>query len=772
MASLPAAPRGRTYSPRRLRLVVILLTLVTLPLVFGTATLIYYYLRYSVQVEQRLQGERWLAPSRLYSRPVTLRAGMALQEADLLRLLNALRYEERADGSPGPGQYVPPAEGRLRFAPRVLGDVPGEPLVAAFDKGRLKELRGEKTRAVYRELTLERALLTALFDENREKRRRVKFEQLPEHLVQAVLSIEDRRFFSHAGLDPFRIIGAAIRNMRTEGPPQGGSTITQQLAKNFFIAQRDGGWERSLTRKAHEALFAFVLERRATKQEILELYLNEIYLGQVGSFSINGVGEAARLYFDKDVANVSLVEGALLAGMIQSPNPYNPFRHPERAMRRRNQVLDAMVEAGYLETTAATAAKQEPVRAERSKARTDAPYYVDLVRSQLGERYASQDLLDGNLEIRTSLDLHLQTLAEQSLARGLENVEKLFKKARPQPVQGAILVLEPRSGAILALVGGRSYGASQYNRALKAKRQPGSTFKPFVYLAAFEATFDDPSLPPVTPATVVEDTPWVFFYEDKEYIPQNYEDEYFGHVTLRRALAKSLNVATVKVAEMVGYPRVAALWNERVKVGGEVKPYPALALGSFEVTPLQMASAYTVLANGGLKVDPVTILGVLDSKGEDIEQHDPPPPRRVVHEESAYLVTHMLRSVVNEGSAAAIRAQGLQGDIAGKTGTTNDMRDAWFIGYTGDLLAVVWVGFDDNTALNLPGSRAALPIWIDFMKAAMAGRDPVELRAPPENVIFVEIDKETGFRASARCPSRFSEAFIAGTEPMEICPLH
>ncbi|MCM2254653.1 MAG: PBP1A family penicillin-binding protein [Vicinamibacteria bacterium] len=767
MTSPPAAPRGRTYSPRRLRLVVILLTLITLPLVVGTSTLIYYYLRYSVQVEQRLQGERWLAPSRLFSRPVTVRAGMTLQEVDLQRFFNALHYEEKADGTPGPGQYVPPAAGRLRFMPRPVGDVPGEPLVAVFDKGRLKEIRGEKTRAAYRELTLERALLTALFDENREKRRRVQFEQLPEHLVQAVLAIEDRRFFSHAGLDPFRIIGAAVRNMRNEGRPHGGSTITQQLAKNFFLTP-----EVTLTRKLHEALFAFVLERRATKQEILELYLNEIYLGQVGSFSINGVGEASRLYFDKDIGNVNLVEAALLAGMIQSPNPYNPFRHPERAQKRRNQVLDAMVEAGYLKAEAADVAKKEPVKAERSKARTDAPYYVDLVRSQLGERYANQDLLGGNLEVQTSLDLHLQTLAEQSLARGLENVEKLFKKPRSQPVQGAILVIEPRTGSILALVGGRSYGASQYNRALKAKRQPGSTFKPFVYLAAFEATFDDPSLPPVTPATVVEDTPWVFFYEDKEYIPQNYEDEYLGHVTLRRALAKSLNVATVKVAEMVGYSRVADLWNKRVKVGGDVKPYPALALGSFEVTPLQMASAYTVFANNGLKVDPVTILKVADASGQVVEQYNPPPPRRVVHEESAFLVTHMLRSVVNEGSAAAIRAQGLQGDIAGKTGTTNDMRDAWFIGYTGDLLAVVWVGFDDNTALNLPGSRAALPIWIDFMKSALSGTTPAELRPPPENVVFVEIDKETGFRANSRCPHRFAEAFIAGTEPMEICQLH
>jgi penicillin-binding protein 1B len=588
-------------------------------------------------------------------------------------------------------------------------------------------------------------------------------------VIEAVLAIEDRRFFSHPGLDPFRILAAFIRNVRSESEiPHGGSTITQQLVKNFFLTP-----ERTLKRKGQEALLAFVLERRAQKKDILELYLNEIYLGQVGSFSINGVGEAARMYFHKDVANLTLPEAALLAGMIQSPNPYNPYRHAKRATERRNHVLRSMVEAGFLDARKAEAAMAEPLQVEAAAIEAvDAPYFVDLVKSQLAQRYASRDLVTQNLSIQTSLDLGLQALAQAALTSGLDRLEKLVKRKERPPIQGSLIALEPATGAVVALVGGRSYGASQYNRVIAARRQPGSTFKPFVYLTAFEATFEDPALPPITPATVVEDAPSVFFYENKEYIPQNYEDEYRGYVTLRQALAHSLNVATVKVAEMVGYDRVAELWNKKLGMGDSVKPYPALALGSFEATPLQMATAYNVLANGGLKVEPVTVLSVVDEKGQTLEQHNPAPPVRAVRQESAFLVTHMLRSVMNNGTAAAARAWGFQADAAGKTGTTNDLRDAWFVGYTPDLLCVVWVGFDDNSPLNLSGARAALPIWVDFMKGATAGTKPRQFAVPDSNIVFIDIDRDTGLLAGPGCPRVFSEAFVPGTEPMERCHLH
>ena len=492
-------PPGRAYSTRRFRLVVLFLTLATLPLVAGSAFLIYQYMRASVVVDRRLRSERWMVPSRLFTRPLVLRPGLVLDLPSLVKILNNLKYEQKADLPPAPGEFVL-RDGGIVLTPRPNPEATGEPVVVTFEKDRLKEMRGLETRKPYARQVLEPALITYLFDESREKRRFVKYRELPDHLVQAVLAIEDRRFFSHPGLDPLRIVGAALRNIRAESYIQGGSTITQQLVKNFFLTP-----ERTFKRKAQEALLAFVLERRADKQDILELYLNEIYLGQIGSFSINGVGEAARMYFHKDVGNLGLVESALLAGMIQSPNPYNPYRHPQRALERRNQVLKAMRDAEFIEPATAEAAMAQPLRVEPPTLDSaEAPYFVDLVKAQLGERYDSRDLTTQNLSVYTTLDLHLQGLAQAALSNGLDRVQKMIKRKAQAPVQGCLIAIEPKTGAIVALVGGRSYGSSQYNRVTQARRQPGSTFKPFVYLSAFEAVFEDPALPPITPATVVD----------------------------------------------------------------------------------------------------------------------------------------------------------------------------------------------------------------------------------------------------------------------------
>jgi len=764
----PTGSRGHTYSPQRLRLVLALLTILTLPVVIGSSILIYYYLRYSVMVDRRLHGERWLVPARIYARPVVLHAGLPLAAEDLVKVLNGLRYEQKNDVPSAPGEFALGARSVV-FIPRTSeGTV--EAVAVDFDKSAIRSLRGLTTKRPYATVTLEPELITYLFDDSREKKRIVKYEDLPDQFVKAVLAIEDRRFFSHPGLDPIRIVAAAVRNARAESYIQGGSTITQQLVKNFFLTP-----ERTIRRKLQEALLAFVLERRAEKKDILELYLNEVYLGQVGSFSIHGAGEAARMYFHKDVGNLTLPESAMLAGMIQSPNPYNPYRHPQRAMERRNLVLKAMVESGFVDTATAEKAEALPVRVEAPSIDTaEAPYFVDLVKSQLTQRYDEKDLATQNLTIYTSLDLPLQLLGQRVLAAGLDRIEKMVKRRRAdEPVQGALIALEPSSGAVLALVGGRSYGTSQYNRATQARRQPGSTFKPFVYLTAFEATFDDPSLPPITPATVVEDSPTTFIFGNKEYRPENYEDKYLGYVTLRKALANSLNNATVKVAEMVGYDRVASLWNKKLGMPDQVQPYPAVALGSFEATPIEMATAYNVLATGGLKVEPVTVLSVIDEHETTLQQHSTSAPR-VVHPESAFLVTNMLRSVLVSGTGAAAHALGLPDnvDAAGKTGTTNDLRDAWFAGYTPDLLCVIWVGYDDNSPINLSGAKAALPIWVDFMHGALGGRKTAEFPVPATNIVFVQIDPQTGLLATSSCPSTFSESFIAGTEPQEYCSWH
>jgi penicillin-binding protein 1B len=759
----PTGSRGNTYSPQRLRLVLILLTAVTLPVVIGCSVLIYYYLKFNVMVDRRLQGERWQVPARLYARPFVLRTGMPMNVRAFVNVLNGLKYEEKDDIPAAPGEFAVGAK-TVTFTPRSPG--PAEAVLVELDKDRVKEMRGLSTKRSYATLTLEPELITYLFDEAREKKRTVHYEEYPDHLIKAVLAIEDRRFFSHPGLDPFRIVGAAIRNIQAESYIQGGSTITQQLVKNFFLTP-----EKSFRRKAQEALLAFVLERRAHKKDILELYLNEVYLGQVGSFSISGIGEAARMYFHKDVGNLTLAEAALLAGMIQSPNPYNPYRHAKRATDRRNQVLRAMQEAGFVDAATAQATIAQPVRVESvSLDSSDAPYFVDLVKQQLSERYDTKDLATQNLSVHTSLDLSLQRLAQDVLREGLARVDKMIRRKDHPPLQGALIALEPSTGAVVALVGGRDYTQSQYNRATTAKRQPGSTFKPFVYLAAFEATFDDPALPPITPATVVEDAPTVFLFGRQEYAPQNYENDYKGYVTLRTALAHSLNNATVKVAEMVGFDRIADLWNRRFGMPSKVQPYPAIALGSFEATPLETAAAYNILANMGLKVPPVTVLEVRDEKGGTIEQHYPSPPR-VARPESTFLVVNMMRSVINNGTAAAARSMGFTADAAGKTGTTNDLRDAWFAGFTPDLLCVVWIGFDDNTPTGLSGSRAALPLWVEFMKGAQAGARG-EKFVPPPTVVFVNIDKQTGLLATPNCPQVIPESFVAGTEPREYCSWH
>ena len=363
-------------------------------------------------------------------------------------------------------------------------------------------------------------------------------------------------------------------------------------------------------------------------------------------------------------------------------------------------------------------------------------------------------------------------MAQETLETGLAELDAKLKRPDGMKLQGALISLDVKTGGILALVGGRSYTQSQFNRAVQAQRQPGSTFKPFVFLAAFEATLDDPALPPITPATVVDDSPYVFFYEDKEYIPRNFEDEYLGPVTLRRALAKSLNVATLKVAEMIGYERIANMWRDQMKISQAVQAVPSVALGSFEVSPLEMATAYEVLASGGYRREPFALLRASTEDGTVFDLGGNSSATRVIRQETTYLVTRMMESVLNEGTGAAARGLGFSAEAAGKSGTTNDTRDAWFAGFTPDIVTIVWVGYDDNSPVNLAGSRAALPIWTEFMKSAVAGLGNRGFLPPEEGVVFVNIDKATGLRANPNCGKVFSEAFLVGTEPMDeaICP--
>ncbi|MDP1571825.1 MAG: PBP1A family penicillin-binding protein [Vicinamibacterales bacterium] len=780
----PRARRGRRPLWRRVRRVLLALTL--LPLLAGAGLFAYYYPRFAAVIDERLHGERDRVIPRVFARPLTLHTGQFLSNADLIQRLNDLGYAERPRVQRA-GEFTVESSGVV-LMPRG-GDHPGTLVRVRFEAPAVAARAVSSTTpppaperlthldaggAPQAALTLEAPMLTALVGTSREKRRRVALDVMPAHLKEAVLAIEDRRFYGHPGIDPIRIAGALVTNMRGDLPYLvGASTITQQLTRNFFLTEEmaleQQTRERSLRRKLLEQFMAVILETRATKDQILELYLNEVYLGHRGSFALHGVAEASRMFYGKDLTNLSLAEAALLAGVIQSPGNHSPFTDNDRARERRNVVLRAMADAGYLSDEAATRAMSEPVTVVARALDFEAPYFIDYLGQALQDQYPGLTTRPGTLDVHTTLDLNLQRYAQAAVRDGLARVDAVLQRRRPGVrAQAALVAVDPRTGEVLALEGGRSYNQSQFNRAIHGRRQPGSVFKPFVYLAAFERAAAE-GRADLTPATMVWDEPTTWTFDDQEWSPRNYENSYDGHITLRRALALSKNIAAIKVAEQAGFDQIVALWK-RIGVGRTApEPYPSIALGVFEWTPFEVAEAYTLFPNGGATRALTGIARVLS--GTETLVPDPGHPRVVARPETTFLVTQMMRSVLNEGSAISARVQGFTADAAGKTGTTNDVRDAWFVGFTPELLTVVWVGFDDNQPLGLSGSQAALPIWTDFMRRALEGRPGVPFEPPP-GVSVVEIDRDTGLLALPTCPRVIGETFFAGTEPLEYCTLH
>jgi penicillin-binding protein 1B len=729
-------------------------------LVVGVITAVALWITFGRIIDRKLAGEQVEAP-RVYGRPFEIRRSQALSPVQLVQRLNDVGYAQRE---------TPASPGEFSLGPRTVsvvtrpnGDTPSRVLTVDFTAGNAPSVSritvgGE--RRVER-FALEAPLLAAL--SQGERRRHVPLASLPKHVVDAVLAIEDRRFFDHPGVDPIRAVGAIITNLRGDRPYlEGASTLTQQIVKNTFLTP-----EKTWRRKLQEQFMALVLESRFTKEEILELYLNDIVLGQRGPFAIHGVPEAARIFFGKDVRNLSLAEAATIAGLIQSPSRLAPFRNPERAKERRNVVLRAMVDAGVVSEAEATAAAEQPLVVTARALENEAPYFIDYASQLVAEEFEGLLERGTRVDTHTTLDLHLQRFAQEAVADGIAEVDKrLAGRKREGLPQVALVALDPRTGEILAMVGGRAYSQSQYNRALLARRQPGSVFKPFVYLAAFEETASGAAT--LTPATLMVDEPTTFLDGENIYEPANFEGEYEGAVTLRRALASSRNVVAIKVAEQIGYGKVAALWS-RLRVGTTARSYPSIALGVFEATPLEMAQAYTVFATGGVLQPLKSITRIVEQ--DRTREMTSAQPRRVAAADTTFLVTNMMRSVIDEGSAAGARSAGFRLDAAGKTGTTNDLRDAWFIGLTPELLTAVWVGYDDNQPLGLSGGQAAVPIWTRFMRRALAGRpnQPFEV---PDGIAFVDIDKDTGQRATANCPRVYSEAFLVGHEPTESCQTH
>ena len=747
----------------------------------------YLYVSYGRIIDARLHGERDRAVPRVFGRPITLQTGQHLTPAELIARLNDVGYTQKARVEAA-GEFA--IDRHMVVLISRGGDQSGKPLIVSFpEPPMLKKNTATPPPVAPRiarlqvsgnsvdRVTLDAPLLTALMTGTREKRRRVALDAIPARMQEAVLAIEDRRFYYHPGIDPIRMVGALISNLfGDKAYLSGASTITQQLARNFFLTdamaveQQTG--QRSTLRKIREQFMAIILETKATKDEILELYLNDVYLGHRGSFALHGVAEAAKIFYSKDVRNLTLSEAALIAGVIQAPQIHSPFNNPERARDRRNVVLRAMADADAITADAADRATKEPVAVVARAVDNEAPYFVDYMGGALDETVPGITAKPGVLDIYTTLDLNLQRHAQEAVREGIAKVDAMLARRKRGPrrvAQAALVAIDPRTGEILSFIGGRSYSQSQFNRAANARRQMGSTFKPFVYLAAFDKAADE-GTGDITPATIVFDEPTTWNFEGQEWSPRNYDGEYDGSITLRRALAMSRNIATVKVAEQTGYDKVVAMWRKtRIGEQDQVKPYPSVALGVVELTPLEVAEAYTVFPNHGTIKKLRSILNV-KSGDQDAKPKVAAGPK-VARPSAAFLVTHMMRSVLNEGTGAAARAMGFTLDAAGKSGTTNDLRDAWFVGFTPELLTVVWVGLDDNQPLGMSGAQAALPIWTSFMMKALAGHPNVGFEAPG-GVSFVEVDRDTGKLATPTCPRVTLEAFLSGTEPLASCELH
>lgn len=603
-------------------------------------------------------------------------------------------------------------------------------------------------------------LITNVSLRSRERRRLLRFGEIPQSLINAVVSVEDKRFFQHQGFDVRRIVKAAYVNIKSGRAAEGASTITMQLVRSLLLKR-----DKTFKRKGVQLFMALRLEQKLSKSQIFEYYANEVYLGHRGTYDIHGFGEAARVYFNKSIGALTLVEAATLAGVIQRPSYYNPFQFPERVRERRDQVLVLMRRNSYLTDRELVLAAAEALTLSPTAGESvEAPYYVDLVKAEIRRQVADVHPGREGYQVYSTLDLRLQRAAEEAVRIGMLSVDKQLHHPDTSP-QVALIALDPRTGAIKALIGGRDYNASQLNHTL-ASRQPGSVFKPFVYAAALRAA-EQKGAGTFTPATLLEDMPTTFWFDQQPYEPSNFKQQFGGEVTLRQALSQSMNVATIKLAERVGYGSVVGMARS-AGFGKEIQPTPSVALGAYESTPLEIAAAYTVFANQGMYVQPHMVSYVLGDDGARIYSHRP-VTHRALTPQVAYIMVNLLEEVLRSGTGASVRTRGFAAPAAGKTGTS---RDGWFAGFTSDLLCVVWVGFDDHRDLKLEGANSALPIWTEFMKRAVTVMGPPKSFQRPSGIVTVEIDPASGQLATPQCPDVRTEVFLAGTKPVKFCDRH
>jgi penicillin-binding protein 1B len=733
----------------------------------------YYYHEYRGLVEERLaKGPLLPASAQVFAAPQEVRPGQHLSAGSIAAALRRAGYN--GDGQLGSFQMRGDA---ILIKPGAQSYLATDGATITTTDGVVQTITAENGAALAT-YKLEPQLITAMSeDKNRTKRRMVTYDQIPPRMVQAVLAIEDRRFFEHGGINYGRTLKCAVQDVLAHHMSCGASTLTQQLARGFFLTP-----DKKLSRKMAEAMIAFQLEARFTKPQIFEMYANEIPLGQRGSFAINGFGEAAQAYFGKDLRQLDIAECAMLAGMIQRPSKLNPYRYSGPVMARRNLVIDSMVETGAITAAEAEKAKAEPIHlAPPNVEASDAPYFVDLVHDEIVRRLGDSDTAHSALRIYTSLDPSLQQAASDAVEAGMKNVDALIRKLHRKGdtninyPQVALIALNPHTGQVLALVGGRNYGVSQLDHAI-AERPTGSIFKPFVYATAFNTSLNGTVLTDggvFTALTRLNDDPQNFGTDAQPYIPGNFEKgEYPGMVTATDALAHSLNIATIALAQEVGYDNVVTLAHSAGIPNA--RPTPSMAIGTYSATPLDMAGAYTTFANGGVHLKPWLLASVRSPNG-DIVADFAPEAKQVLDPRVAFLTQSLLEGVMARGTASSVRTHGFTAPAAGKTGTSHDV---WFAGYSSNLLCVIWVGNDDYTDVStgltrkVQGFDTTAPIFAEFMNRAIRLPQYSDMKpfTPPDGVETLRVDRASGLIADESCPNdSISVAFLAGTVPQTSC---
>ncbi|MBX3329146.1 MAG: PBP1A family penicillin-binding protein [Nitrospira sp.] len=703
-------------------------------------------------------------PLLIYGASFFLAPGLHAVDSGLLDHLQRLEYRPVAAAPRVAGEYFATKDSiEIFLHAQEENRLPARSVRLILVNGIITEVLSVSDGQPLSLVSLEPVLISGMRSGSRQVREWIPLDHVPPSLIKTLLTIEDRRFFSHFGVDPIAIGRALWINMTRGGVVQGGSTITQQLAKNLYYSPK-----RTIGRKLRELMAAMALEFKYRKEEILESYLNEIYLGQAGPVSIYGVGEAAHRYFSKNLDELSIDEIALIVGLIKGPNTYSPVKDVEYATRRRNVVLRRLGDEGILTEDAVARAMNQPVKVMLNQdVLTDAPYFVDHLLREI-EQGIGMEIPDG-ARIYSTLDPRVQRIVAQVLQEGLTKLEKRYPALAgvEPPLQGAAVVLDVKTGHVLAMVGGRNYRLSQFNRAVQAHRSAGSLFKPFVYLVGFEAARDQ-GMTGLTPATLLMDEPVTLESGTGSWSPQNYDRQYRGQVTVRTALEQSLNVPAVRTVHRTGITALTSLLHA-FGITTPLADNLSLALGSSSVSLLQITSAYAGLANGGVAIHPVALSNMVREGRETI--WSPPLDRRqAATPQGAFLITSVLKGVMDRGTGSRARALGVRGPVAGKTGTTDGYRDAWFIGYTPNIAIGVWVGFDDERPIKLTGAQAALPIWSE-LAVRLIPRDPPDFDMPV-GIARRRVDPKSGQLATSQCPEKTFEFFIAGTEPTAYCEVH